>query len=136
MTRQMKAPLLLSAVALLLVASCQKPAGLDRVSLRGKPYDLLPPDKAVPIDLTRTEFEGTCSEQDRLGIAKCLGRIPATFSVKKIWIAWSEKPLAARVRIYDSTFFLRRSDSGEWQLVGEVLLIPDQPQSSNGAVLK
>src|SRR3974390_3416020 len=70
-----------------------------KVTLRDKTYQLKNAEDAHAVDLTRAELIA-CSDDERMGIARCLGRIPVTnMPIKRVVVAWAERPLAARVEV-------------------------------------
>jgi|GEM_PF-2437208 len=95
------------------------------VGIGGRPYTLKPLTDATPIDLSGVEFIGYCSKENRQKIAKSLGRIPIPkLLVKKVWVVWAEKQLAARVEVGNNYIYLVQTDNGEWDIKGGLEMVP------------
>ena len=108
------------------LVACDRPMPPgERVSIRGVSYELSSAASATPADLTGAELVG-CSDQERLRIAQCLGRIPAkNLRFSRVEVAWGEEPIAARVEgAPDCTIFLVKEPTGAWRVKGSILSNP------------
>lgn len=122
-------PLLLLAVpASLLLGGCgPKESHPDTIVLWGQEYSVKPANAARPLDFSGVEFIGACPEADRRAIAFCLGRIAVSnLPVKRIWLAWSERPTAARVQVGNQYIYLVRCD-GEWHIADTRVIVKATP---------
>jgi hypothetical protein len=92
----------------------------------------------MAIDLSRAELMTACRREDLDGIAKCLGRIPVkNLKVERIWIEWTEYPLACRVRCGSDAIYLTREKSGDWRIRGSQFIHTERfPAASNALPAK
>ena len=88
----------------------------ETIGIRGREYALDPISESKPVDFAATDFVYPCTEETKQEIAACLGRIRANkVTVQRIWVAWEEKPIAARVLVEDTYLYLAKGDDGIWQ---------------------
>ena len=109
---------LLCIVYLLVQSGCECDSPeMERVLIRDRFYEIRSVAQSVPYDLSNVELVA-CSEQEKHGIAACLGRIAATdLDIRKITIAWAERPMAARVELgRDCYLYLSRRNNGTWEV--------------------
>ena len=120
--------ILVLAFAVILGNGCDSTVEKDVVGIGGVEYRLSHLSEAKPVDLTGVEFVGGCSEDDKREIARCLGRIQIPkLLVRKVWLAWAELPIAARVSVdgkgYETYIYLTKGADNIWHVKGSFLMV-------------
>ena len=111
-------------MALAFLVGCGKQMSVNVFDLNGVTYRLKPLREAVPVDLSQAEFVEGCSWEVRERIALCLGQIDIPkLNVKRVWVSWSEKPLAAKVQLDGRNYIYLSYHDENWHLEGGVLAI-------------
>ena len=108
---------LILALGFLLVLDCVSGCNLrpeeEMIDVRGVVYTLRPLSESKPVDLSSVKFKGYCSETTKEELAQFLGRIPGPVSVVEIEVVWSEKPLAARIKLGRGRFHILGERAGQ-----------------------